>query len=162
MADTATIIDAVAAIGLTVDGIKDTAIYGPGSGNVDGVRELPEDIGVALPAFLMLEGEADIIPGSWERQTWTLAGSVWVEYLPRGERYRQLVNMREPIQAAFRAHSKGGLADAAVQSVLLTGFGQIAGRQWNRGTPDQPGAWFLVLPFSVEVKVNRAVAYQPA
>lgn len=159
MADASAIIDKIAAIGRDVAGINDEAVYGPGGGTVTGVKELPDDIGVALPAFLMLQGEGAIIPGSWERQTWTLEGSVWVEYLPRGERYRQLVDLREPVQTAFRAKSKGGLVDTAVQSVLLTGFGRIEGRQWARG---EQAPWYLVLPFSIEVKVNRAVTYLPA
>jgi hypothetical protein len=158
MADKSAIIDAIAAIGLDVTGINSAAVYGPGGGTVAGVKELPDDIGVALPAFLMLAGDGEVISGNWERQTWTLVGEIWVDYTPRGVRYRELVDLQEPVLAAFRAKSKGGLADTAVQSVLFTGFDRIEGRKWS---PDAAN-WYLVMPFTVEVKVNRAVTYLPA
>lgn len=159
MADKSVIIDTIAAIGADVTGINDEAVYGAGSGSVTGVKELPDDIGIALPAFMVLDGGGEVIPGNWERQTWRLEGSVWVEYKPRGERYRQLVNFQELVLAAFRAKSKGGSADPAVQSVLITEFKAIEGRQWQRG---EAAPIYLVLPFTVEVKVNRAVTYSAA
>jgi hypothetical protein len=166
MATRAQIVNAIAAIQLDIVGVNEHAVYGPGGlGAPDGVKEIPDDISVSLPAFLLLDGDEEIITNPRERQTWTLEGTVWVEYSPRGERYRQLVDLREPIQAAFRAKSKGNLAvhaDPDVQSAVLTGFGRVDGRQWNRGTPEAPGAWYLVLPYSIEVKVNRTVTYLPA
>jgi hypothetical protein len=161
MAAKSLIISAIAAIGLDVVGINDEAVYGP-SGAVTGVKEVPEDIGVALPAFLMLPGEGEVIPGSWERQTWTLDGTIWTSYEPRGENVRLLTDFQELVLAAFRAKSKGFLAahgDSGVQSALFTGFRPIEGRQWQRR---ESAPWYLVLPFSIEVKVNRAVTYQSA
>jgi hypothetical protein len=158
MADTSAIVDAIAAVGLDVPGIK--VVYSAGGGTVAGVQELPDDLGEGpLPAFLLLDGDVPVIPGSWERQTWKMSGSIWVEYMPRGERYRQLLDFREPVLAAFRAKSKGGLADPAVQAVLLLEFGQVEGRQWQRG---ETAPTYLVLPFELEAKVNRAVTYLPA
>jgi len=159
MADKSVIVDTIAAIGLDVAGINAEAVYGPGSGQVAGVKELPDDIGVSLPAFVMLAGEGSVIPGSWERQTWLLEGQIWTEYSPRGERYRGLVDLQEPVLAAFRAKSKGGRADTGVQSALITQFGEIEGRRWQ---PGENAPWYLVMTFRVEVKVNRAVIYLPA
>lgn len=162
MADKAVIMDAIAAIGLDVSGINDEAVYAAGTGSVTGVKELPDDIGVALPAFLVLAGDVTVIPGNWERQTWIFEASVWTSYQPRGERYRELVNLQEPLLAAFRAKAKGFLAahgDTGVQSSLALRFGQIEGRQWQRG---EHAPWYLVLPAEIELKVNRAVTYLPA
>lgn len=156
MAAKSAIVDGIAAIFLDVAGINPEAVYGPGGGTVTGVKELPEDIGVAMPACLLLDGGGSVIPGNAERQTWTLEGSIWVEYSPRGERYRQLVDLQEPVLAAFRAKSKGGLVDLGVQSVLITESRPIEGRQWVRG---ENAPTYLVYPFAVEVKVNRAVTY---
>ncbi len=161
MADESVILDHIAAIGLEVAGLNHDAIYSlGGGGTVAGVKDFPDDIANGgLPAFVVTDGGTEIIPGSWERTTWTVEASVWVENSSRGERLRSLLNLREPIRAAFRAKAKGGLADPVVQSVLITGTGSFEYRQWQRreGAPI-----YLVLPFSIEVKVNRAVTYTPA
>lgn len=161
MADDSVILDAIAAIGFDVAGLNDEAIYSlGGGGTIEGVKDLPDDIAMGgFPAFVVTDGGTEIIPGSWERTTWTLEASVWVEYSPRGSRVRQLLNLREPIRAAFRAKAKGGNADPAVQSVLITGTGAVEARQWRKG---DNAPWYLVLPLSVEAKVNRAVTYVPA
>lgn len=161
MATEAEILDAVAAIALPVSGLNPEAVYSLGGGSLAGVKDLPDDIAMnGLPAFVVTDGGTEIIPGSWERTTWTLEGAVWAEYGPaRGERTRQLLNLREPLRAAYRAHARGGLADDVVSSVLVTSTGAIEARQWRRG---DAAPWYLVLPFSIEVKVNRAVTYVPA
>lgn len=161
MASDGAILNAIAAIGRDVAGINDNAIYSlGGGGTVAGVKDLPDDIAMnGFPAFVVMDGGTEIIPGSWERTTWTIEASVWVEYSPRGERVRGLLNLREPIRAAFRAKAKGGNADAAVQSVLITGTGAIETRQWRRV---ENAPTYLVLPISIEVKVNRAVTYVAA
>lgn len=163
MATDALILDAIAASLLAVDGLNAEAVYSAGTtaGVTAGVKELPDDIGVALPATVI--GVGDDVRGGGsgqERQTWTVEGSVWVSSAPRGERYRQLVLLKEPIAAAIAQYSKGNLAvhgDTAVQSVGPgVTFGGIAWRQWSR-TAD--ATWFLVLPFELEVKVNRPRTY---
>ncbi len=159
MAVESAILDGIAAIGLDVAGLNHEAIYSLGGGSLAGVKDLPEDIGTALPAFVVTDGGTAVIAGSWERTTWTVEASVWVEYSPRGERVRSLLDLREPIRAAFRAKGKGGSIDPAVQSVLITGTEPIEGRQWVRR---ENAPWYLVMPFSIEVKVNRAVTYTPA
>lgn len=160
MADKSLIIDTIAKLGASVSGINAEAVYGPG-GAVAGVKQLPEDIGAALPAFMVLDAGGPIIPGNWERQTWNLEGSIWVEYEPRGERYKQIVDLAEPTLAAFRntAEIAARAVDTAVQSVLIVEFRAIEGRQWHRR---ENAPWYLVLPFVIEVKVNRAVAYVAA
>lgn len=163
MANESAILDGIAAIVTPVTGINADAIYSLGGGGTDGiagVKDLPDDIAAGgFPAFVVTDGGTEIIPGSWERTTWTVEAALWVEYSPRGERLRQLLNLREPIREAFRDHSKGGLVDDAVQSVLITSTGAIEGRQWRRA---DNAPWYLVLPFSIEVKVNRAATYVPA
>ena len=168
MAGRLRIINAIAAVQLDIVGVNADAVYGPGGdGTVPGVKELPDDIGVALPAFLMLDGEDELAEGPTggrERQTWTLQGSVWTEYTPRAERWRELIGLHEPIRAAFRAKSKGNLAvhaDLDVQSVILTGFGQVEGRRWFAG-PAEAAPTYLVLPYTLEVKVNRTAPYVAA
>jgi len=158
MANESAILDAIAAVGLDVEGLNAEAIYSLGGGNpAAGVKDLPDDIGAGgLPAFVVTDGGIEVIPGSWERTTWTVEATVWVEYSPRGERVRSLLDLRDPIRAAFRAKDKAGGVDAGVQSLLITGTERIEGRQWQR-LPSAP--WYLVLPFSIEVKVNRAVTY---
>lgn len=155
------ILDGIAAIALPVNGLNDQAVYSlGGGGTIAGVKDLPDDIATnGLPAFVVTDGGTSIIPGPWERTTWTVEASVWVEYSPRGSRVRTLLDLREPIRQAYREHAKGGLVDPVVQSVLITETGRIEARQWRRG---ENAPWYLVLPFEIEVKVNRAVSYAPA
>lgn len=154
------ILDEIAATFLGVAGLNDDAVYSAGGGEIVGVKDLPDRLADgAFPAVVVLSGEKSIIPGPWERTTWTVEASVWVpDIAPRSEAYRTLLAVEEPIRQAFRAHDRAGASDPAVQSVLITGTDAIVGRQWARGDA-QP--WFLVLPISFEVKVNRAVQYQP-
>lgn len=161
MTDESVILDAIAAIALDVSGINGEAVYSlGGGGETVGVKDLPDDIAMGgFPAFVLTDGGTEVIAGSWERTTWTLEASVWVEYSPRGERVRDLLNLREPLRAAFRAKAKGNGGDPSVQSVLVTGTGAIESRQWRRG---EGAPWYLVLPLSVEVKVNKAVTYVAA
>lgn len=131
-------------------------VYAPAAAT--GVHPLPDDIGLTLPAALLLAGDAPVIPGNWERQTWDLTGRVYVRDAPRGERYQELTDLADDILAAFRVPDTTAV-DAAVQSVVLTEFGAITGEQWQRG---DNAPWYLVLPFTVQVKVNRSVTYGPA
>jgi hypothetical protein len=133
-----------------------TAIYAPAA-SPPSVQELPELL-TSWPCAILLPGEAPVIPGHWERQTWNVAGSIWVTEQPRGERVQQLTDIADEVLAAFRVPNVTAV-DAGVQSVILTGFGAITGQQWTRG---DGAPWFLVLPFSLELKVNRSVTYGPA
>lgn len=161
MATKSEIIDAIAAVGLLVSGIK--VVYGPGKGTTANVHELPDNIAEgAFPAFVLVDGDSPIIPGSWERQTWTLEGSLWASgETPRGERYRDLLDLTEPLHAAFRGFGEryGKVADPAVQSVLVTEFRQIEGRTWIRPQQGVSTPVYLVMPLAIEVKVNRSVQY---
>ena len=160
MADS-TILDAIAAVAIDVAGLNNDAIYSAGGGEIAGVKDIPDNLADgAFPAVVVMGADKAIIPGSWERTTWTVELSVWVPDLPpRGEVYRDLVDLEEPIREAFRTKARAGVADPAVQAVLVTEVGRINGRQWVRGD-NQP--WFLVLPFSLQVTVNRAVTYRPS
>lgn len=136
-------------------------VYSLGGGAVPGVKDFPDDIAMGgLPALVVMDGGLpEIVAGSYEVTTWAVEVSVWVENSARGERLRQLLNFREPIRAAFRAHAKGGLADVEISSVLLTAVGGLEYRQWAR-RPDAPT--YLVLPFTAQAIYRRAVTYQPA
>lgn len=155
MALRSAVIDKVCALGAAVAGIK--VAYGP-NGTVEAtVKGIPKDLGNTLPALLMLQGEVPIIPANWERQTWTLNGTVWVRDDTRHERYRELVDLVEPLIAAYRLSGAAVQAvDPDVQSVVMKSFGAVEGRQWARG---ETAPWYLVLPFEIEAKVNRSVAY---
>jgi len=160
MAGEVDILDAIAAAFIGVTGLNDEAIYSAGGGNVDGVKPLPDEIGDALPALLVLQGDDERFGGSgMERQTWGTQALVWAEYKPRGERYRGLLALKEGLAERAAQFSKANLAahaDSALQSFLLTGFGAIEGRQWQRG---DSAPWYLVLPITFEVKVNRPRTY---
>jgi hypothetical protein len=161
MATDAEIIDAIAAIGLDVAGINPQAVYGPGTdyGQALGVRELPDDISVALPAFVALMGAVSVIGGPAERQTWALECSVWTGFSPRGVRYRELLELRPLVHAAFRAKAKAGTPDAVLQIVQITELGAIEIRRWTNAEQGTP---FLVLPITLEAKVNRLGTLTPA
>lgn len=153
------VLDGVASVLLSVDGIHAEAVYSAGGGTAPGVADLPADIGDGpMPAAVVLSGPKSIIAGSFERTTWTIEVSVWMpaEH-PIGTAYRTLLDLEEPIREAFRAHSRGNAGDPAVQSVVVTRVERIDRRQW---VPDSR-AWYLVLPFELEAKVDRAVRYRP-
>lgn len=137
-----------------VGGIR--AVYAPAA-SAPGVQALP-DVLSSWPAAVFLPGESPIIPGNWERQTWIVNGSIWVTETPRGERVQELTDLSDDVLAAFRQPDVTAI-DAAVQSVVLRDFGAIAGQQWQR---HQEAPVFLVLPFTLELKVNRSVTYGPA
>lgn len=126
-----------------------------------GVKELPDDIAAgAFPLLVVMDGGLPSIgSGSYEVSEWEIETTVWTEYSPRGQRIRQLLDYREPLKAAFRAHAKGGLIDPEVSSVLLTSAGAIEVRQWRRA---ENAPSYLVLPLRATVTYRRAVAYAPA
>lgn len=134
-----------------------TEVYAAGTGLVEGVAELPDDMATAgKPALVILAGPREpVISGGVDRITYTVLGQVWNGYQPRAERYRELLALVEPIRAKASFYDKANAAahgDEQIQSMILTGFDTIVGRQWQR----QEGAgWFLVLPFTLEVKYHR-------
>ena len=147
---------AIAAELLTVTGIK--AVYAAGA--TTGVKEIPEVIDTLLPAAVFMPGDAPVIPGNWERQTWNITGTIWTRSAPRGERYRELLDLAEPILGTYRTVSAAVKAsDTDIQQLILKEFGAISGEQWQRG---DGAPWYLVLPFTVEVKVNRSTNYSIA
>lgn len=153
MAAKSAILAAIAANLVGVGSIK--AIFAPAA--TTGVQEIPATL-ETFPAAVFLPGDSPVIPGSWERQTWTIAGSIWVRDAPRGQVVQQLTDISDDVLAAFRVVN-ASLVDAAVQSVILTGFDAIVGQQWIRG---ENAPWFLVLPFHLDAKVNRSTTYGPA
>lgn len=150
MATKSAILAAIAANLVGVGGIK--AVFAPAP--TTGVQEIPDTLEV-WPSAVFLPGDAPVIPGNWERQTWAISGTVWMRDQPRGQAVQELTDLSDDVLAAFR--SVGASAtDAAVQSVVLLGFDAIEGRQWIRG---ENAPWFLVLPFRLEAKVNRSTTY---
>lgn len=132
-----------------------TAVYAPGTAT--GVKQLPDEL-LSFPSAVLLPGESPVIAGNWERQTWTLNGTIWTRTTPRGQRVQELTDLADDILAAFRVPDVTAV-DAAVQSVVLREFGPIDQRQW---AVNPEAGWFLVLPFVLELKVNRSVTYGPA
>lgn len=167
MATESEIMRGVARVGRLVDGIAPESVFGPGAAAPDanGVRGLPDDIDPYVqtaPAFMVLETETEVM--WWGRTNLECEGSIWTAYQPRAENHTKLIDLREPIATAFRAHSKGFLVDQVVQSVMLTGFGKVEGRQWRvpQSPDDQATPTYLVMPFSIQVALFRPVTYQPA
>lgn len=159
MGATSRILDEIAAVTIGIPGLNDDAIYSAGGGEIPGVKDIPDSLGDgAFPAVVVVEGEKSIIAGSHERTTWTVELSVWVPNIPpRGEAYRSLLDVEDPIREAFRAADRAGASDPAVQAVLITEIGAVGGRQWQ---PGETQPWFLVKPFTLQVTVHRAVTYR--
>lgn len=130
-------------------------------GTTLGVQSLPDDIANGpLPAIVVVDaGLPDIGSGSYEVSKWDVEIGVWSEYSPRSERTRQLLNWREQLKQAMRAHARGGLIDPEVSSALLVSAGAIEMRQWRRAENAPP---YLVLPLRAQITYRRAVAYAPA
>lgn len=126
-----------------------------------GVKAFPDDIAAgSLPALVVMDrGMPDVGSGSYEVSKWAVEASIWTDYTPRAERTKQLLNYREVVKSAFRAHAKGGAVDPEVSSVLLVSIGAIEGRKWRSadGAPT-----YLVLPFDAVLTWRRAVTYQPS
>jgi len=166
MATRSEIIRGIARIGTVINGINPAAVFGPGTSepDVNGVKGLPDDLSPHIrsgPAFVVLDGSTKVIPGYWERETMELEGSVWSGVTPRAERHAALVDLADEVLAGFRAHDKGFLVDGVVQAAVVTGFEPIELRRWQFG--DDPSIpVYLVLPFSIQVTVNRSVTYTPA
>jgi hypothetical protein len=137
------------------------ATYSIGGEDSAGVKPFPDDLAIGgFPALVVMDGGLPAVgSGSYEVSKWALEVSVWVEYQPRAERVRDLLNWREPLRAAFRAHGRGGLIHAEVSSVLVENVGAIAGRKWRAG---DGAPTYLVLPFGAVVTWRRAVTYQPS
>lgn len=174
MADESTILNGIAAaVGIGGCGLDSCpwkvagispfrhATYSIGGDDTVGVKAFPDDLAVgALPALVLMDGGMpDIGSGSYEVSKWEVEASVWTEYGPRAERVRQLLDYREPLKQAFRAHARGGLIDAEVSSVLLAAIGAIEYRQWRRA---ENAPTYLVLPLTAVLTWRRAVTYQPA
>ena len=111
-----------------------------------------------LPALVLAYGGADITAGSWERQTHTVNGAIWRARDPIAETYDALIADIGRVLNAFPARGKAYSISSEVQSLLVTGFGAIDGIEWAPGS----NRWYLVLPFTMELIVNRPAAYVPA
>lgn len=153
MATKSAVLAAIATNLVSVGGIK--AVYAPAAAT--GVKEMPDSLTV-FPSAVFLPGDAPLIVGNWERQTWTINGSIWVTDQPRGQRVQELTDLSDDVITAFRVVNASA-TDAAVQSVVLMELGAIEGRQWSRG---DGAPWFFVLPFTLQAKVNRSTTYGPA
>jgi hypothetical protein len=66
------------------------------------------------------------------------------------------MELRDPIDAAFRAKAKAG---GVVEIVQITQFGAIEVRRWTTAETGQP---YLVQPFTLEARINRDQALTPA
>ncbi len=153
MATKSAIIAAIATNLVGVGSIKD--VYAPAA--TTGVKVIPDSL-VTFPSAVFLPGDSPLIVGNWERQTWTINGSIWVTDQPRGQRVQELTDLSDDVITAFRIVNASA-TDAAVQSVVLLELGAITGQQWQRG---DGAPWFLVLPFTLQAKVNRSTTYGPA
>jgi hypothetical protein len=102
-------------------------------------------------------------PGN-ERLTLILLGAIWRPRLPLAENTVALYRDRDALVDAFINHGLAFGLEGAVASVVLMGGEGIRPRAIPRGTrADDVGMrLFLTLPFTVEVKANRAVTPRPA
>lgn len=102
-------------------------------------------------------------PGN-ERLTLTLQGTVWRDRVPLGENVVSLYSDRDAIADAVIAHSKAFLVAVEIQSVVLMGGPGIRARSVPRGDAASGlgTRLFLTLPFTLEVKANRAISAKAA
>ncbi len=159
--------DAIASIALDVDDayVNPSAVYSMGGGEaVTGVKDLPDDVGVALPAFVLMDKgyEADPVAGS--RLNWLLEGTHWFEYSPRGERLRLMLEARRALRVAFAAKGKGNRAvltspDQTVQVVNIVAASEPEARKW---TPGDSQPTYLVITYRIQVRVNEFMTLTPA
>lgn len=153
MAAKSAILAAIATNLVSIASIK--AVFAPATAT--GVKIIPDAL-IVFPSAVLLPGDSPLIVGNWERQTWTINGSIWVTDQPRGQRVQELTDLSDDVIDAFRVVNASA-TDAAVQSVVIRELGAITAQQWTRG---DGAPWFLVLPFTLEAKVNRSVTYGPA
>lgn len=101
-----------------------------------------------------------IIPGSWERQTHTLAAAIWIPLDATGmdKAYTLAVAYIDRVMAVFPANGKAGADDSTIQSVLVTTFETIEGRVIGERQAERQ---YVVLPFSLEVVRALARRYAP-
>lgn len=111
-----------------------------------------------LPAIVLGLGPGEITPGSWERQRHEVRGAIWRPREPVGEIYALLVGDLSALLDAFPPHAKGYNVEPSLQSLLLTGHDGVVPAEW----PPRSDRWYLTLPFTVEVIVNRAAVYAAA
>lgn len=114
-----------------------------------------------VPAIVIGYGGAEIVPGSWERQTHTLSAAIWRSNDPLSGLdlvYDALVADVGRVINAFPPRGKAYGVSVELQSVLVVSIGAIDGFEWPRDSD----RWYLVLPFELEVIVNRAAAYVAA
>jgi hypothetical protein len=105
----------------------------------------------------------EVIAGSWERQTHTLDAAIWVPApaTTLDKAYTLAVAYIDRVMAVFpsRGHAGGDVAETGIQSVIVTGFGTIEGREWADKDARRE---YVVLPFAIEVVRAVARAYVAA
>lgn len=113
------------------------------------------------PAIVLGSGPIDITPGPITRLTWTIFGGVWRPRTGDGiaSGYDALVTDIGAVLTAVLARGKAYSIQAGLQSLRLMNFGAIDGIQW----PANPaGAWYLVLPFELQVVADYDTPIVPA
>lgn len=121
------------------------------------------EAGMPAATVAMGEWEPTLQPGN-ERLTMTIQCAVWRAREDIGETAVALYGDRDAIADAFIAHGKAFLHDETLQSAVLMGGPGIRVRDIPKRSPSgEPiPRLFLTLPFTVEIKANRAVVPQPA
>ena len=115
---------------------------------------------VTSPIGVLGYGGAQVTPGSWERQTHTLAAAIWiaVSSTSPGASYELAVAYIDRVMDAFPPRSKAGAIHPELAAVLVTEFEAITQRSWGEAALARD---YVVLPFSIQVTRNRAAQYQP-
>src|SRR3990167_6767401 len=119
--DLAKVIDAISSVAREVEGLK--VVHGVQGGSEDSPLVKPAPlILLELPALVLDDGEADVIPGSWERQTWTFSGAIWRPYdaATFAEVYRESAKDAHRLLNLFPTRGKAKSISPDIQSLLLT------------------------------------------
>lgn len=167
MSGTATWLDACAKPATTVTGvtlpngrtISILHVYGGAkdAASASVVEPMVEEL-LETPAMVLGLGPYDIVAATWARKSIDLYVNVWIERNPIEDAYAAAVALIDPVESAYRAHAHAYDAESSLQSLVLKHFDGIQAREWPVGS----NRWFLVLPWTAEVKVNQAATYAAA
>ena len=155
--------DAVAKVCADIVGVR--AVFAGGRGGIEPASGRPviqpmidEEL-MVTPAAVLYAGDWEVVGSSGQDQvTHELQLLIWIEGQPIGTAYAEAVAFRQRIMAAFPPHMKAYEHVPELQWVKLLGGGGIEARRW----PENTERSYLVVPASLEVRVNDSVRYQPA
>lgn len=150
-------IDWVRALGVTASVLYETSLVVP---------QAHDFLESGLPQVVVGLGPWSVIPGHAERRTYEFQIGLCFSVEPLDTVLPAMADAIDELIEGFEEHSKaklhGEFPGWDIGSSLVTGGEGIQPRVVSGGVEQQPDRPYLIAPASVEVKVNRSAAYQPA